>query len=390
MDYFDWYAAYLHRTCPVADAHLDLVTEVYRRRKKGERGVLNTYYREEFQKGGVNLVVASLFLGEDELEESGENGIFPKGALLKKSLEMLAVFYEDLEETKGRMQIVTDRDSLFRITAKRGFSRQYRVGIVLYLEGLDMLEEEPELLRCFHAMGVRGAALTWNRRTKPVNAFAAGCGRDDGQRPAYGKRDQAITDKGVQALFLMEKLGIFVDSSHLSREAAWLLPSFTKKAFAATHSNSAALVPHRRNLTDGEIEQIAKRGGVIGVNACRKFCHPRQEDNIGTGINACKDGRIDGENGEQNPCGYVIKDNTEKDTRGSDPDVLCDQTAYLIEKAGEDHVGFGLDLGEDTVLSGYRELPRVTAELLRRGFSVETTKKVLGGNWIRFLSEILQ
>ena len=40
MDYFDWYAAYLHRACPVVDAHLDLVTEVYRRRLAGEKGIL--------------------------------------------------------------------------------------------------------------------------------------------------------------------------------------------------------------------------------------------------------------------------------------------------------------------------------------------------------------
>lgn len=353
MDYFDWYAAYLHRTCPVADAHLDLVTDVYRRRKKGERGVLNTYYRDEFQKGGVNLVVASLFLGGEELEDCMESGVFPKGALLKKSLEMLAAFYEDLEETKGRIQLVTDRDSLLRITAKRGFSRQYRVGIILYLEGLDMLEGEPELLRCFYALGVRGAALTWNRRREIANAFAEGCRGGALISGEKEDRDQAITDKGVQALFLMEKLGIFVDSSHLSREAAWLLPSFTKKAFAATHSNSASLVPHQRNLTDGEIEQIAGRGGVIGINAYRKFC--------------CQEG-----------------------VSRSDLDALCDQAAYLMEKAGEDHVGFGLDFGEDTVLSGYGELPKVTAEMLRRGFSVETMKKVLGGNWVRFLSGILK
>ncbi len=361
MDYFDWYAAYLHRTCPVVDAHLDLITDIYRRRRRGEKGVLNTYYRNEFQKGGVNLVVASLFLGGDELNDCMENGDFPRGALLKKSLEMLAAFYEDLEETKGRMQLVTDRDSLLKITGKRGFSRQYRVGIILYLEGLDMLEGEPELLRCFYALGVRGAALTWNCRQGLVNALARGCYGDTLISGEKEDKAQAITDKGVQTLFLMEKLGIFVDSSHLSREAAWLLPSFTKRAFAATHSNSAALVPHRRNLTDGEIEQITGRGGVIGVNAYRKFCCRSSQENTGEEKTACR----------------------------SDLDVFCDQAASLIKKAGEDHVGFGLDFGEDTILSGYGELPKVTAELLRRGFSVETMKKVLGGNWIRFLSESL-
>ena len=87
MDYFDWYAAYLHRACPVVDAHLDLVTEVYRRRLAGEKGILKKYYKDEFQKSGVNLVLASLFLGEDELRDSREGCAFPKGAVLKKSME---------------------------------------------------------------------------------------------------------------------------------------------------------------------------------------------------------------------------------------------------------------------------------------------------------------
>ena len=143
----------LHRRAPVVDAHLDLVTEVYRRRLAGEKGILKKYYKDEFQKSGVNLVLASLFLGEDELRDSREGCAFPKGAVLKKSMEMLAAFYEDMEEAKGRIQLVTDRESLRRITAKRSLSRHHKVGVLLYLEGLDMLEGEPALFLCYGGAG---------------------------------------------------------------------------------------------------------------------------------------------------------------------------------------------------------------------------------------------
>lgn len=399
MDYFDWYAAYLHRTCPVADAHRDLVTEVYRRRLSGEKGVLNKYYKNEFLKSGVNLVFASLFPGVDELEACREEGRFYKGAVLRKSMEMLSAFYEDLEETGGRVQLITDRESLCRVILKRGFSRQYRVGMVLYLEGLDMLEGEPELLYCFYRMGVRGAALTWNRRKEPVNAFAEGALVDAGRQvkePAVkaftdatdlmkeeGDRDtteegrQAITDRGVQALFLMEKLGMFVDSSHLSRQAAWLLPFFTKKPYAATHSNAAALREHPRNLTDDEIGEIVKRGGVIGVNGYREMNRRLEKDDEKEKHSVCGTKGGTGKEGRQ-------------DGRKPEAALLCDQIIYLLHTAGEDHVGFGLDLGEGNLFDGYERLPEVTAELLRRGCSVEVVKKVLGRNWIRFLAEILK
>lgn len=365
MDYFDWYAAYLHRSCPVADAHRDLVTEVYRRRRDGETGVLNKYHKKEWLKSGVNLIFASLFLGADELEECKVDGAILRGALLTKAMEMLAAFYADLEETKGRVALVTDRDSLLRNTAKRGLSRRHRIGVLLYLEGLDMLEGEPELLRCFYAMGVRGASLTWNERSELPNVFARGTGEGCRAAVCGGTEKPPITDKGVQALFLMEQLGIFVDSSHLSRQAAWLLPSFTKKPYAATHSNGAAVAEHRRNLTEEEIKEVAKRGGVIGVNGYREFnCR------IPDGIKGEKR-----PNCEPEGCSYIC--------------ALCAQIFYLLESAGEDCVGLGLDLGEGNFLEDTRQLPALTAELLRRGMSVETVKKILGGNWIRYLLQTI-
>lgn len=378
MDYFDWYAAYLHRTSPVADGHRDLVTDIYRRRQDGETGILNKYYKREWRKSGVNLIFASLYLGSDELEDCREGGVFPQGAVLKKAMEMLAAFYADLEETKGKVQLVTDRDSLLRITAKRGLSRRHRTGILLFLEGLDMIEGESELLRCFYAMGVRGASLTWNERKELPNVLAKGCGetfksaggRKEGVSAAEGKTadPSPITDKGVQALFLMERLGIFVDSSHLCREAAWLLPAFTKKPFAATHSNAAAVKGHVRNLTEEEIKEISVRGGVIGVNGYKEFNQCIPEGGTGRKGHSCEADSLD----QSGIC------------------ALCAQIFYLLKAAGEDCVGLGLDLGEGNFFADTRELPALTAELLRRGLAAETVKKILGGNWIRYLLQTIQ
>lgn len=322
MDYFDWYAAYLHRTCPVVGGHRNLVTEVYRRRLKGETGILNKYYKKELRKSGVDLIVSSLFFGAEELEDCREGVAFPRGALIKKAMEMLAAFYADLEETKGTMRLVTDKGSLSRMTMKRGFSGRQAAGVLLCLEGFDMLEGEPELLRCFYAMGVRGAALT--RQVK-------------GEFPL-------ITDKEAEALFLMEQLGMFVDGSRLSRETVWLLPSFTKKPFAASDE---------RSLTEEDMGEIAERGGVIGVNACRELLLPENQENAAA-------------------------------------DAFCDRILYLKEKAGEEHVGFGLDMGAGNVPAGCKELKSVTAQLLRRGLSVETVKKIIGGNWIRYFRQIFR
>ncbi len=350
MDCYDRYAEKLHSMCPVADAHLDLVTAVYRKKQAGEAGSLKSYYLEKLREGGVNLVFASLFLGEAELEGCLEKDGYPKGVILRKSLEMLSCFLKELDEAGEEAVLVTDRASLSK--ALRGKQKQGKrpVGFLIYLEGLDMLEGEPELLRCFYAMGVRGAALTWNKRPRLQNPFADGCFAEEKESGIsnFGTAADSITDSGVQVISLMEELGIFVDCSHLSREAIDFLPFVTKKPYVATHSNARALAEHHRNLTDEQISRLAARGGIIGVNSYGEFV---------------------GEDGMQL----------------SGAERICRQIMYLLEKAGEDHVGLGLDFGEGSCLTGYEELPAITAGLLRMGCPERTVRKVLGENWIRFL-----
>ena len=42
-------------------------------------------------------------------------------------------------------------------------------------------------------------------------------------------------------------------------------------AFLATHSNAASVCGWARNLTDGQIRQVADCGGVVGLNFCADF-----------------------------------------------------------------------------------------------------------------------
>ncbi len=341
MDYYDGYAAYLHMTCPVVDAHLDLVTEVYRNYLAGKCGILKNKYLVKLREGGVNLVFASLFMGERELRGCFLGHPFSQGAIMKKALEMLAVFLKEMEEAGKEAVLIKNRDSLLEVAGQKKENKKWPVGIVLYLEGLDMLEGEPELLRCFYEMGVRGAALTWNQRRMLPNPFAEGCRTQEEEAAA-----QAISEKGIRVISLMEELGIFVDGSHLSRRAGEILPLVTKKPYVATHSNADSLAPHPRNLTDRQITRLAKRGGVIGVNAYRDFVSEKEISPL---------------------------------------EGFCNQIVYLLEKAGENHTGLGLDFGEGSCLAGYRELPEITARMLRRGYPERVVRKILGENWLRFL-----
>ena len=61
---------------------------------------------------------------------------------------------------------------------------------------------------------------------------------------------------------------MYVDVSHLNNEGFADLCACAKRPFIASHSNAWKIHPNYRNLRDDQIEAVAGRGGVIGLNAC--------------------------------------------------------------------------------------------------------------------------
>src|SRR3972149_11534582 len=64
----------------------------------------------------------------------------------------------------------------------------------------------------------------------------------------------------------MQERGMIVDVSHLSAAAFWDVLAAPRGPIVATHSDAAAVQPHRRNLTDDQLRALAARGGGVGIN----------------------------------------------------------------------------------------------------------------------------
>jgi membrane dipeptidase len=67
--------------------------------------------------------------------------------------------------------------------------------------------------------------------------------------------------------------------------------------------------------------------------------------------------------------------------------VLVDHIDHMVKVAGVDHVGLGSDFdGVDDLpegLTGIDGLPKITLELVKRGYKDEDVLKILGGNFLR-------
>lgn len=255
----------------------------------------------------------------------------PEGSL-KEAVLQASYIYNELDKTE-EVKLIKYKEDLEEVIENR------KTGIILSMEGMEPLGYDISILRLFYELGVRSAAITWNFR----NYYAAGTWENGG-----------LSVLGKELVREMNSLGIIVDVSHLNEDSFWDVVDVSTRPIIASHSNAKALFNHVRNLTDNQIKAIASTGGVIGAN------------------------------------GYFTEES------GKDSlDTYMNHLEYLIEKAGEDHVGLGFDfngyLGSSKTkgLEDATCVPSVTEELLKRGYKEETIMKVLGGNFVRVLKEYL-
>jgi len=331
----------LHRDFPVVDAHLDLAGELLFRMQNGEREPLREHYLGNLKAGGVNLIVSSVYLRDEELPEAG----------LRGALDQICVLLEEIDKNR-EFELVRTAEDMERVI------REDRIGVLLCMEGLDCIGRDLRLLRILWELGVRGASLTWSRR----NALANGCCKAGQQIQVHG----GLSPDGFLAVKEMERLGMFLDISHLNDDGFEDVCRAAKGSFVATHSNSRSVFFSYRNLSDEQMEKLAAREGMMGLNGCD--C-----------IAGC--------------------------AKGGDPlELLCRHVEHEASVIGIDRIGYGFDfcdsygeaeprfrfsVSHGDCLGNHSRIQELTAALLQRGMSKENAKKLIGGNWVKYFKRML-
>ena len=127
-----------------------------------------------------------------------------------------------------------------------------RTGLIYGVQDGVAFETDLSRLESLHALGLRVAQPTYNRR----NLLGDGC-----LEPA----NAGLSRNGVTAIERMNELGILVDLSHCGRQTAADAIRVSKKPVAFTHTGCQALADHPRNRTDAELRAVAEKGGVSGI-----------------------------------------------------------------------------------------------------------------------------
>ena len=163
------------------------------------------------------------------------------------------------------------------------------------------------------------------------------------------------------------ELGVLIDVSHLNEGGSADVARLSECPFFASHSNTRALRPMDRNLSDRNIDAIAACGGMIGVNGYSGLVAER-----------------------------------------ADISALADHADYLRHRVGTGCLGLGLDLmerisgGDDTfthqgvtvpaydILPDHSAVPAFLDELERRGYTEAERTAIAGENWFEFFKRNLK
>ena len=132
---------------------------------------------------------------------------------------------------------------------------------ILSIEGAELIGCDPGQVETAAEWGVRFLNPVWNW---PNVLSGTNC-RDT---------DRGLSPLGADFLRQLEACHICPDVSHISDPGFWDVVRLARGPVVATHSNSRALCPHRRNLTDDMFWAIRDSGGVVGLNLYRPFVGP--------------------------------------------------------------------------------------------------------------------
>ncbi len=283
-----------------------------------------------------------------------------------------------LQQIDAIRRMVARSPSLeFAVTADEivRIHKEGKIASLIGIEGGHAIENSLPALRQFHTLGVRYMTLTHGATTPWADAAT-----DEA-------RHGGLTRFGEEVVREMNRLGMLVDLSHVSDGTMSDALRVSEAPVIFSHSSARALADHVRNVPDSILARLPANGGVVMINFFPGFIDPQAAREAAGVLQKEREFKAQFPNDPKaagEAFGAWIRNFRTNDATLAQ---VADHVEHVRKVAGVDHVGIGADyagLGQHPIgLDDVTRYPYLTAELLRRGWSDEDVKKVLGLNVLR-------
>ncbi|MCA1588844.1 MAG: dipeptidase [Acidobacteria bacterium] len=369
----------LHRRAIIVDGHNDITGPMV-----DEDLNLATDTRGRLQRGGdpfhtdLSRLKASGITGEFfSIYVSGST--LTSGGAMRRAMDLIDATYREAER-HPQLEFCTSAADIRRA------KRQNRICALMGIEGGYAIENSLYALRNFYRLGIRYMTLTHN-----VSHDWADAHRGE-------VKNNGLSEFGKEVVREMNRLGMLVDISHVSDKVMHDVLDTTRAPIIASHSSARGVGNHTRNVPDDVLKRVAQNGGVMMINFYPSFLDDRtnREENersarLKPQIDALRE-RL------KNDQAAFIK--AENALLAANPIYvptyarIVDHIDHMKKVAGIDIVGLGSDYDGvpflPTGMNGAEDLALVTYEMLRRGYTEQEIRKVLGENFMRAFSRAEQ
>lgn len=311
---------------------------------------------------GITGEFMSIYVGGDT---------WKAGRGMVRAMELIDATNREIERHEDLIGCTTAEE--IRRAKKAG-----KICLLMGIEGGYAIDNSLYALRNFYRLGVRYMTLTHNVAHDWADAH-----RDI--------KHNGLTDFGKEVVREMNRLGMLVDISHVSEKVMTDVLDITKAPVIASHSGARGVNDHTRNVSDAVLRRLPQNGGVIMVVFYPSFLDERtnREENERTAklrdqVAALREKFKDDRDAMNRAIAELEAANP---IYIADYRRIVDHIDHIKKVAGIDHAGLGSDFDGvpflPTPMKGTEDLVLVTYEMLRRGYTDQEVRKVLGENFLR-------
>ncbi len=311
-------------------------------------------FHDNYIRGGVTAIAATVGYG------------IPGLGSLEFTMKTLGQWYARFRNPDTKLIHIT-RPEHIREAKETG-----KLGIIFHFQGTLPFGDDINTVDLYHKLGLRMCQLSYNEK----DLVGCGCAVEE---------DTGLTPFGRDIIAEMNRLGIVVDCGHTGHRTSMEAIEASSSPVVISHGNAKAVCNNRRNIKDELIRAVADNGGVVGFNGFPGFVADKARPTL---------------------------------------DDLLDHVDHMVDIAGPDHVCVGMDYFEyqagvaddqtasqvydfllDSGAWNREEYPappwywpegiempdtlgNLTAGLVRRGYSEDDIRGILGLNIMRVFESV--
>jgi len=327
------------------------------------------------REGGLEAEFFAAFVAQGPRDEEGY------ARAKRRAEELIRAVKKMVQDNSQLIGLALTPEDAYRL------KKQGKLSAFLGIENGYAIGQDVRLIKYFHELGARYITL----------CHTADNDICDSSTDANEPEDRGLSEFGKKVVLECNRVGMIIDISHASDKTFYDVLSLSKAPIIASHSCVRAVCDNPRNLTDDQIKALARRKGVIQICFLSNYIkapRPDPERDKALAEFRAKYGRW--RNLQDEVQRQKIMEEFQEINRKYPADLatvrnLVDHIDHVVKLVGVDYVGIGTDFdggGGVVGCNNVSEMFRVTAELLRRGYSEKSIEKIWGKNFFRVFNEV--